>query len=231
MKVMSSGKWEPKNDLFLGYLLSSESKEAFALTREALEAGVSPEEFFEKCIAPVLEEIGNLFERIEIFLPEMTQAGEIVKQINETILEPEIDNQSKAGERDVQLASKGKVLLATVQGDIHDIGKNMVGLMLRVNGFDVIDIGTDVPPLEIVESAERENVDIIGLSSLLITCLPYMKDVIRYLDSKGARDRFKVIIGGASPSSEFAEEIGADGFGQSAPEAVNICKGLLELHG
>jgi hypothetical protein len=80
MKVMSSSKWEPKNDLFLGYLLNSESKEAFAMTREALEAGVSPEEFFEKCIAPVLEEIGNLFERIEIFLPEMTQAGEIVNK-------------------------------------------------------------------------------------------------------------------------------------------------------
>jgi 5-methyltetrahydrofolate--homocysteine methyltransferase len=219
--------WEPDIDLFLSCLLSGKTEEAFTITQQSLDMGVTPEKFFHLCISPVLERVGILFEELEIFLPEMTQAGEIVKQINEKILEPEIKKLSDAGENAMSPVSKGKILLATVQGDIHDIGKNMVGLMLRVSGFEVIDMGIDVAPLEIVARAEHEKVDIIGLSSLLTTCLPYMKDVIKYLDSKHIRDQFKVIIGGASPTAEFAEDIGVDGFGQSASTAVNICKKLM----
>jgi 5-methyltetrahydrofolate--homocysteine methyltransferase len=224
---MMKNDWTPNTDLFLDHLINGKTGEALSITKKALDNGLTPEEFFNKFISPVLERVGVLFEELEIFLPEMTQAGEIIKKINEEILEPEIERRSHAGEIDSHPVSKVKVLLATVQGDIHDIGKNMVGLMLRVNGFEVIDIGTDVPPLEIVACAKRENVDIIGLSSLLTTCLPYMTDVIRYLESNNIRENFKIIIGGASPTAEFADDIGADGFGQSASAAVSICKNLM----
>ena len=179
--------WETTRKEFLQSLLIGDSENAILLTRQTLNRKVSPVTFFEKCINPVLDEIGDLFENLEIYLPEMTQAGEIVKIVNETVLVPEINNRNIGGVEQSKLESKGKVLLATVKGDIHDIGKNMVGLMLQVNGFEVIDMGTDVSPLDIVDCAESEQVDIIGLSSLLTTCLPYMKDVINILDSKAKR--------------------------------------------
>jgi len=219
--------WETTRKEFLQSLLIGDSENAILLTRQTLNRKVSPVTFFEKCINPVLDEIGDLFENLEIYLPEMTQAGEIVKIVNETVLVPEINNRNIGGVEQSKLESKGKVLLATVKGDIHDIGKNMVGLMLQVNGFEVIDMGTDVSPLDIVDCAESEQVDIIGLSSLLTTCLPYMKDVINILDSKAKRAQYKVIIGGASPTPVFADEIGADGFGKSAQAAVKICKEIM----
>jgi trimethylamine corrinoid protein len=126
------------------------------------------------------------------------------------------------------LAGVGKVALASVQGDLHDIGKNMVALMLKVNGFDVVDLGTNVAPSDIVDRAIQENVDIIGLSSLLTTCLPYMKDTIDYLTARGLRQKFAVIIGGAAPNEAFARAIGADAQGHSAPEAVKICKDIMQ---
>jgi methylmalonyl-CoA mutase cobalamin-binding domain/chain len=219
--------WDKAKRDFIQFVLDGDDDEAVEMARESLARGATPVEFFENCIAPSLDEIGNLFENLEIYLPEMSQAGKIVKEVNQQVLEPEIQRLDQAGSSLVPVNSIGKVLLATVKGDIHDIGKNMVGLMLKVNGFEVIDLGTDVPPLEIIEFAEQERVDIIGLSSLLTTCLPYMKDVTSLLESKGIRGEFKVIIGGASPTESFANEMGADGFGKSAPAAVRICKGLI----
>jgi methylmalonyl-CoA mutase cobalamin-binding domain/chain len=219
--------WDVTRKDFLKCLIDGDTDQALDLSRQVIKQQILPVTFFEECINPSLNEIGKLFENLEIYLPEMTQAGKIVKEVNQQVLEPEIQRLVKAGSELTQTNRLGKVLLATVKGDIHDIGKNMVSLMLKVNGFDIVDLGTNVPPLDIIECAEKEEVDIIGLSSLLTTCLPYMKDVTSLLESKGIRGKYKVIIGGASPTEAFAKEMGADGFGNSAPAAVRICKGLI----
>jgi len=207
----------------LGILLAGDTDSALSLAKEVLNQGTSPVTFFEECIAPSLEEIGKRFEKLDIFLPEMVLAAEIVNQMNDEVISPAIEaNHSE------KITKLGKVLLATVRGDMHDIGKNMVALMLRVNGFEVIDLGTDVPPIDIVLAAEKEKVDIIGLSSLLTTCLPYMKDVFDYLDEGKARSKYSVIIGGAAATGEFAKSMGADGVGKSAAEAVSICREIMK---
>lgn len=207
---------------FLKHLLDGNTDEALALARELLEKGGKPMEFFEMCVGPSLKEIGQRFENLDIFLPEMVVAAEVVQQLNMRVLNPAIEL-----EKSDQVISAGKVLLATVQGDLHDIGKNMVDMMLQVNGYQVINLGIDVPTDSIVERAEVENVDIIGLSALLTTTLPYMKDVISYLEGKGIRKKYKVIVGGAAPTPEYAKEIGADGHGRNAADAVALCNQLM----
>ncbi len=210
-----------QKDVFIT-LLAGDSEKAIMLAKETLEKGAGPTEFFERCIAPSLETIGKLFETLEIFLPEMVTAAKVVQQVNDQVITPAFEaSQSE------KLKPAGKVLMATVQGDLHDIGKNMVTLMLRVNGFEVTDLGTNVPPSEIMDRAESEQVDIIGMSSLLTTCLPYMKDVYEYLDGKGTRGQYAVIVGGAAIPPDFADDVGANGFGNSAADAVAICQRLM----
>jgi trimethylamine corrinoid protein len=208
----------------LNLMLDGDENKAIAISREALDQGISPREFFEKCIAPSLEEVGKRFETLEIFLPEMVTAADVVQRITNEVITPKIEETHAA-----KITSAGKVLLATVQGDLHDIGKNMVGLMLRANGFDVIDLGINVSPSEIILQAERENVDIIGLSSLLTTCLPYMKDVVDYLNANNNREKYAVIIGGAATTPEFAHHLCTDGIGNSAAEAVTLCQKLMNV--
>ncbi len=211
-----------KDDLLIS-LLSEDKEGAIKIAKETLLYGVSAEQFFELCITPVLIEIGERFKRLDIFLPEMVEAAEIVQSVNKEVLRPRIE---KSGSEIIE--SKGKILLATIKGDLHDIGKNMVNLMLTVSGFEVIDLGVDVTPERIVERAQQEKVDIIGMSSLLTSCLPFMKDVVDLLTSRGQRDKYKIIIGGAAPSAEFANQIGANAQGHTAADAVDICNNLLK---
>lgn len=208
---------------FLETLLAGDTEKAVSIAKQALGQGTSPTDFFSKYISPSLEEIGKMFETLEIFLPEMVTAADVVQEVNDKVIAPAVD-----ASQNEKMKALGKVLMATVKGDLHDIGKNMVSLMLKVNGFDVIDMGTNVAPSEIVERAQVEGVNIIGLSSLLTTCLPYMKDVNDYLEEKGIRDQFHVIIGGAAITPQFAHDIGADGFGKSAAEAVALCQKLIK---
>jgi len=172
-------------------------------------------------MTPVLEEIGRMFEELEIFIPELTIAGEIVQAISDKVTNPALAATSQ------QRAPEGKVVLGTVQGDLHNIGKNMVSLMLGVHGFTVIDLGTNVPPAEFVTRAEKERADIIGLSALLTTTLPYMRDVLDRLVALGLRDKYRVIIGGAPTSPDIARQFGADAYGVNAAEAVRICRELM----
>ena len=216
------GNWESKQSEFTKLILAGDDKAAVSLARKALEEGTTPVEFFENCISPSLQDIGKRFEKLDIFLPEMVTAADTVEAVNSEVINPAVAD-ANSGES----MSLGKVLLATVQGDLHDIGKNMVGLMLKVNGFEVIDLGTNVPPADIVARAEQEGVDIIGMSALLTTCLPYMKDVCDFLEGKGIRDNYPVIIGGAATHPEIAEEMGANTHGGSAAEGVEKCKMLL----
>lgn len=215
--------WAETREQFMNHLLARKRDEAALMVTEAMEAEISPLTFFEKCVNPVLEEVGNRFETLEIFLPEMVVAAEIVQHISDTIVTPYVLEHAGSS-----VEKHGKVLLASVKGDLHDIGKNMVALMLRVNGFDVVDIGINVPAMDIISQAEQENADIIGMSSLLTNCLPYMQDVVTLLEDKGLRGKYKVIIGGAAPDREFSDEVGADGYGHSAAEAVTLCRNLMK---
>jgi len=191
------------------------------LAQAALREGASPLEFFRGVVEPVLTDIGERFARLEIFLPELMKAGIVVKAVQQQALEPAIRGHS------AESSSLGTIVIGTCQGDIHDIGKNMVALMLQVNGFQVIDLGTNISPRAFVDAAKREQADIIALSSLLTPSMPYIKDVIGLLNGFGLRDQFLVVAGGAPVTREWAQSIGADGFGEDAVEAVEVCRKLM----
>lgn len=219
-----SQDWEALKDHWIELLISGDKTRAVAQASALLAEGVGPLEFFQKIITPALEEIGRLFEELEVFIPELTIAGETVQTISDQIINPALATAAQEHER------TGTVILGTVKGDLHNIGKNMVALMLGVHGFNVIDLGTDVPPAEFVTRAEKDHADIIGLSALLTTTLPYMKDVLDRLVALGLRDKYRVIIGGAPTSPEVAHRYGADAYGANAVEAVRICRELMAAH-
>jgi methylmalonyl-CoA mutase cobalamin-binding domain/chain len=214
--------WDILQPQFEEHLLAGNTDEALALARNALAQGVQPFDFFQECISPSLAHIGSMFEDLDIFLPELVTAAEVVEAVNVEVINPAIEA-SPTG----QSTSSGKVLLATVQGDLHDIGKNMVALILKVNGFEVVDLGTNAAPIDIVAQAEAQQVDVIGLSALLTTCLPYAKDVVDFLEGKDIRDQYPVIIGGAATTPEYADDMGANGHGISAAEAVALCRSIV----
>jgi len=192
------------------------------LAEEALAAELSPLEFFQAVIEPVLQEVGERFARLEIFLPELMRAGMVVEAMQKQVLEPAIMAESSASN------ILGKVVIGTCQGDIHDIGKNMVALMLQVNGFEVTDLGTNVAPRTFIDSAKSKQADIIAMSSLLTTSMPYIRDLVQLLDGFGLRDQFLVVAGGAAVTRDWAESVGIDGFGEDAVEAVDICRRLMQ---
>lgn len=193
-----------------------------ALAKGELANGMTPLEFFREVIEPVLKEIGDAFAKLEVYLPDLMRAGVVVKAMQTQVLEPAI--RTDGGES----GSAGTIVIGGAQGDIHDIGKNMVALMLQVNGFKVIDLGTNVSPQAFLESARREHADIIAMSSLLTPSLPYIKDVVKRLESQGQRDRFMVIAGGAPITKAWVDMAGLDGFGEDAVEAVTLCQTLMQ---
>ena len=185
-----------------------------------VDSGTKPLEIFSDCIEPVLADVGDRFSRLEIFLPEMICSAEVVKAIQEA-LKPYL-------EADQTSTSKGKIVIATVSGDLHDIGKNIVKAMLEVNGFEIKDLGVDVSPQTAVRSAKEFDADIIALSALMLPSLPFVKDVIDFVNAnEETRQRFKVIVGGGPVSEEWANEAGADGYGDNAIEAVAIVRRLM----
>jgi len=200
---------------------TGDDTQAAAVAREALAAGVEPQRVFEQIIAPTLTEIGDRFQRLEIFLPEMMMAADAAKAVF-AVLQPAIEFGKTS------LASQGRIVIGTVAGDVHDIGKNMVASMLEVNGFEVINLGCDVPPDAFLRAAREKQADIIAMSSLLTTSLPYMKDVLEVLRESGEQGRFKVMVGGGPVTAEWAQQVGADGYGKDAAEAVTIARRLLQ---
>ena len=187
---------------------------------EALNAGIPPLEIMEKGVTQALKEVGKNFEEGKIFLPELVMAGEAGKAAL-SILEPKIK------ERKETIKSYGKVLLATVEGDIHDIGKSLVGAVLMANGFEVIDLGADVPTDKLVEKVKELKPDVIGLSALMTTTMLNQEKVIKKLEEAGVRETVKVIVGGAPVTEEWAKRIGADAYGADAMDAVRKVKELL----
>ena len=196
-----------------------------ALASQALDSGMTPVDFFQQVIEPVLKAIGDAFARLEVFLPDLMRAGAVVKAMQQQVLEPAI---RQAG-GDSQ--SAGVIVIGTCQGDIHDIGKNMVALMLQVNGFEVIDMGVDVPPRKVLEKAQETGAEIVGLSSLMTTSMPYMKEAVELRDGLGLKGRFAVIVGGAPITPEYSRQIGADAFGQDAVDGVQKCLELMAQRG
>ncbi|MEM0003088.1 MAG: corrinoid protein [Thermoproteota archaeon] len=188
-------------------------------TLKALEANVKPQEIISKSIAEGMDIVGKKFESGEYFLSELIVAGEIGKEIT-SILEPHLKGS--------EISRVGKVVIGTVRGDLHDIGKNIVAIMLEAAGFEVIDLGADVPPEKFVEAVKKENPDIVAMSALLTVTMVEMKNIIDALKEAGLREKVKVIIGGAPVTEEFARSIGADGYGADAVQGVRICKAWME---
>lgn len=193
------------------------------LVQEALDNGIDTNTILLEGLSKGMEQVGQKYETGEYFIPDMLTAAEAV-EAGMTVMEPYL-----AGEGTSE--GKGKVIMATVEKDLHDIGKNLVSIMLKGAGFNVVDLGIDVPAARIVEAAEEENADLVGLSALLNTTMVNMEDVVKELEKKGLRDKIKVIIGGAPTSDDFASEIGADGYGKDAFAAIRIAEELLQAGG
>jgi trimethylamine corrinoid protein len=204
-------------------MLTGDADDAVDRARKALDGDMGAAEFFNEVFTPAMKEIGDRFGRLEIYLPELVDAADVAQAVSERAIQPMLAEGGDAAE-----LSRGKVVLCSVQGDIHDIGKNMVGVMLRVNGFEVIDLGINVPVRTVLERAREEEADIVGLSSLMTTSMPYMKEVVELRDGFGLKDAFWVIVGGAPITPEYSAEIGADAFGRDALEAVEQCIALIE---
>lgn len=185
---------------------------------ENLAEGQEPGAILNNALVPPMVEVGEMYEKGEVYVPEMLIAAHAMKAGME-ILRPEL---VKAG-----VEPLGKVALGTVQGDIHDIGKNLVGMMLEGAGFEVLDLGIDIPAEHFVEAVQG-GVDILGLSGLLTTTIPAMPVVIQSLEEAGVRDQVKIMVGGAPVTEAFKREIGADGYAPDAASAVRVAKNLLD---
>lgn len=188
------------------------------LVQSSLDSGNDPHEVFNAMIAG-LDECGKLFEKREFFLSDLMMAGEAFTNGME-VLEPHLAH--------ISIGLAGKVLLGTVAGDVHDIGKNLVGFLLKSAGFEVIDIGTDNDTESFVKTVKEHQPDVLGMSALLTTTMLGMGDVIKAMDEEGLREKTKVIIGGGPVSKRFAEEISADAYASDAVEGVKKIKELVE---
>lgn len=192
------------------------------LTKQYLEEGKDPIAIF-KAYQEAMVEIGKRFEAGTYFIPELIMSGEIMKNGSEMI-KPYL-TETEGGENSTKI---GKFLLATIESDIHDIGKNIVGMMMDLNGFEVLDLGVDVPAETIIAKAREFNPDIIGISGLLTLAFDPMKGFVEKLKDAGIRDNFKVIIGGAQIDQQVCEYVGADAFVTDAVAGVNKCKQWME---
>jgi len=211
---------ESKDDL-IHAIESGDSDESVKLTRTLLSDGSSAQEVL-KTVTHAIREVGDAFEKFDIFLPQMMMASNATIEVMK-VLEPKLKEEGS------ELAAKpAKIVMASVKGDMHEIGKNITITLFNANGYDILDMGADVDSLDIVKTAGREKANIIGLSSLMTTTMPGQKEVIDILKDTGQRDDFKVIIGGAPTSEKWADEIGADGWGKDASDAVRLVERLFK---
>lgn len=191
-------------------------KEALSLINQ----GKKVPQVFIECIEPTLVDVGERFSRLDIFLPELMNSASTVKAIQEVLLPYLADEPSQP--------KKGRIVICTVSGDLHDIGKNIVKTMLEVNGFELRDLGVDVSAMNVVKAAVEFEADIIALSALMLPSLPSMKDVIDILrENEKYKGCFKVMVGGGPVSQEWAEKAGADAYGDNAIEAVKVAHSLF----
>lgn len=195
---------------------------AEAAAKEALAFGLDPLEAINEGLAKGMQTLSALFDEGELFVPQLLLAAEAFEAAV-SILTGSMSEEQKNS------ASQGKVLVHTVQGDIHDIGKNIVKTMLSASGFEVIDLGRDVPVEEVVKKAKELKVDIIAGSALMTTTMPAQRDIINLLKEEGMENQFKCMFGGAPVSQEWVEKIGGDAFGETASEAIEKAKALMAV--
>lgn len=195
------------------------SKLVAGLVEEALAEGNAPIDILNKGMIDAMSVVGEKFKNNEIFVPEMLVAARAMKKGVE-VLKPHLAGDASA--------SIGKAVVGTVQGDLHDIGKNLVVLMIESAGFEVLDLGVDVPAEKFVEAASDPEVKIVGVSALLTTTMPAMKETVAALNACPARANFKVMVGGAPITQEFADEIGADAYTADAASAASVAKAYVE---
>lgn len=199
-------------------LQQGDDEKVSELTRQAVEQKVPPKRILDEGLIGGMNIIGERYKAHEIFLPQVLLAAKAM-YAGMDVLRPLFVKEG--------MPAVGKVVIGSVQGDLHDIGKNLVGIMLKGAGFEVIDLGNDVPPEKFVEAARTEGASIIGMSALLTTTMPVMKRAVELLKEKGLSGKIRTIIGGAPVSEEFAQQIGADGYGYDSTNAVECVKRLV----
>ncbi|MCX5977376.1 MAG: corrinoid protein [Coprothermobacterota bacterium] len=202
-------------------VLEGDEEQAEELARQALELEYSPLEVIEKGFVRGIREVGELWEEGTVFLPELVMAAEAMKRAM-AVLRPALTNQSET-------LTQGHLVIGTIEGDIHDIGKTLVATMLEANGFRVTDLGADVPAGRFVDEAEACGADGIAISALLTTTMSGQRRVVEELEKRALRPRFKVLVGGAPCSQEWAEQIGADGYAGDAVAAVALARRLIGI--
>jgi corrinoid protein of di/trimethylamine methyltransferase len=200
-------------------VVEMEEDETIALSEEAVEKGYDAYEAIEAGLSDGMERAGKLFEEEEYFIPELLMCSDAM-YAGLNILEPHIKIENQK--------AKQKVVIGVIEGDTHDIGKNLVKTMLSASGFDVFDLGRDVPPQTYVDKAEEIGADVIAISTLMTTTMPGMETVIKILVERGLRSKYKVIIGGGPISQAYADKIGADGYSVNAADAVRLLRRLFE---
>ena len=206
------------NDLYEA-ILNGKHNVALEVTKSALSENISPKVLIDDYLIKAMEEIGRRFEQHKVFVPELLMAGRAMK-MSLSLIQPLLKGENTS-------LMLGTVVIGTVKGDLHDIGKNLVVSMFEGCGFKVVDLGVDVDATKFINAVKENNASIVGLSALLTTTMPYMKSIIEALETAGLRDKVKVMVGGAPVSEGFAREIGADGYSDSANSAVVKAKELL----
>ncbi len=199
-------------------VIQGNAGEVESQVKAALAGGIAPKTILDQALIEGMREVGAKFEEGEFFVPEMLVAARAMKG-GLTLLRPRLVEEA--------VEPLGRVVIGTVRGDMHDIGKNLVGMMMEGAGFEVKDLGVNVAPEQFVDAAKAGDVDIIALSALLTTTMPNMADVIKKLDDAGARQKVKVLVGGAPVTEAFAQRIGADGFAPDASQAATLAKSLV----
>lgn len=200
--------------------VEGDQERCVSLAQQVLDQDLDPFEAIQKGFTKGMLIVGEKFSRMEYYLPELMRCADAM-QAALNVLKPHL---GQGQESSIQ----GIIVLGTIQGDMHDLGKNIVKTMLQAAGFSVHDLGYDVSVRQFVEKAEEVNADIIAASAILTTTMAYMPDLVDLLSEMGIRDKFKIMVGGAPVTSDFAEEAGADGYGENAAEAVSVAKRLMQ---
>ncbi|KUO50052.1 MAG: dimethylamine corrinoid protein 3 [Desulfitibacter sp. BRH_c19] len=199
-------------------ILKCDPKKAVEVARQALAEGLDPVEVLSEGFSDGIRQVGDLFGRGELFLPELISASQVMKEAS-VVLEEAIEAKARK--------NKGKMLIATVEGDVHDIGKGIVVSLVKAQGIEVIDLGREIPVSTIIEKAVEHDVNIIGTSALLTTTMPEQKKLEGVLKKEGLKDRFKTMVGGAPCTQRWADRIGANAYAEDAAEAVTKALALL----
>jgi len=201
-------------------VINGDEDKAEELAKKTIEAGMDPVTVITGTLTKAMKIVGDRFEKMEIYLPEVMLAAEAMNRANRVLL-------AKVG-GDKKITTKGKVVIGTAWGDIHDIGKNIVATMLTTNGYDVYDLGHDVPPNKFIEKAEEVKADIIAVSTLMTPSREYQRDIIKYLEDSGTRSKYLIMVGGGPVTEDWVREIKADGYGRMVIHAIEVANLLMQ---